>query len=125
MRLRRSLLTAAIMLTSPTLVSAASEQWNRLDFAAVKRAAERENKAAQLELGDRYRTGIDGHRDLSKARRWYRRAARDVFRSTSVYSAPVGKESYGRAIRTGSTLLVPGLPEAKSRLSLISPKISD
>lgn len=111
-------ITAVVMSSSP--INAMPQHWSRSDLASVRHAAKQGDKAAQLELGDRYRTGRDFPPSEAKARRWYRQAARDVVQRKYVYSGPVGNENHGRPIQVGSVLVIRGLDQAKSRLETLS-----
>lgn len=111
-------ITVAVMSSAP--ISATPQDWSQSDLASVRHAAKQGDKAAQLELGDRYRTGRDFPPNEAKARRWYRQAARDVVQRKYVYSGPVGNEKHGRPIQVGSVLVIRGLDQAKSRLGILS-----
>lgn len=109
-----SVLAAAA--TAPA-VYAQSVGWAGQPLAAVNTAAKSGDKAAQLELGKRYESGSGGAScDIGKAKKWYARAARTTGGAALAYSAPVGKERYGRMVDVGGSRVVTGLPAAASRL---------
>jgi TPR repeat protein len=83
----------------------------------LKAAANRGDKRAAYDLGRRYEDAHGGHCDIAIAKHWYERAANDSFQEpNSFYAAPVGLQKYGRIVRLGPRLRLPGLPEAKERL---------
>jgi len=90
------------------------------DDGRLKAAANRGDKQAAYELGRRYEAERGGHCNAAVAKHWYELAARDSFQEPQVfYTAPVGTQKYGRMVRLGQRLKLPGLTEAKERLNAL------
>ena len=115
MRLRSGVVAVALIFSSNSLAQSGSD-WANASLAEVQSAAKGGLKTAQYELGRRYEEGIGLERDTSKARKWYKKAARDTVGRNFVYSGPVGSEQHGRAIEVGRPHVQPGLPAAATRL---------
>jgi len=116
-----SVLVALVVVATAPTANAQSVGWAGQPFTAVNSAAKSGDKAAQLELGKRYESGSGGAScNWRLAERWYSRASRTSGTGERlVYSAPVGRERFGRMMDAGSGRKVPGLPEATRRLDLL------
>lgn len=119
MTLRSVVAAAAIILSSNSLAQNGSD-WTNASLAEVQSAAKGGLKTAQYELGRRYEEGIGLERDTNKARKWYKKAARDSVSRHFVYSGPVGSEQHGRAIEIGRPRVQPGIVAASIRLRALS-----
>lgn len=105
-----------LMLLAAAVCDNPAPPWPTLNMTDVQAAAKRGDQEAQFELGQRYRLGSGVARDLSRARKWYARAARSTESRLFIYSGPVGSESHGRAIGTGHADIRLGLPKADACL---------
>lgn len=86
---------------------------------ALRALAERAragDKHAQLELGIAFEEGRRVPRDLKRAKKLYRLAARESGGIVHIYSPPVGRKGSGRVIAHNLGPRRPGLAEAKARL---------
>lgn len=113
--LRLTLGIAALTL-SPNATAQPGHDWTITNLHNLQKAASKGVKPAQFELGRRYEEGTGVERDISKARKWYKKAARDSVGRNFVYSGPVGNEQLGRAIEVGQPKVQPGMPAAALRL---------
>jgi hypothetical protein len=123
-------LVAALVLCAPLVLSGCtSSSYLGIPFAAgaadadlqaLARRAQAGDKHAQLELGVRYEEGRGVSADLHRAEQLYRMAASDSGGTTYVYSPPVGKHGRGRVIPVTQQIRRAGLPEARTRLDLLS-----
>lgn len=113
--LRLTLAIGALTL-SPNAKAQPGHDWTITTLRELQKAANQGVKRAQFELGRRYEEGSGVERDRSKARKWYKKAARDSVDRNFVYSGPVGNEQHGRAIEVGQPKVRPGMPAAALRL---------
>ena len=100
-----------IDLASPAPVSSVAAE-----VQSLARRAQAGDKHAQLELGIRFEEGNGVERDLKRAKKLYRAAAKDSSGRQWVYSPSTGSGSPGRAIPVVTGGLQPGLEEARIRL---------
>lgn len=82
----------------------------------LARRAESGDKPAQLELGIRFEEGRGVARDLARAEKLYRAAAKPSGGVTYVYNPPAAKGGAGSLLRLDHGASKPGLPEARERL---------
>lgn len=123
MRLTFSGAAIALAILPISGVVAQDSPWSKRTLPAVETAARSGDKAAQLELGDRYAEGDGVPCDRNLARRWYKRAARSNSSGRKLaYSAPVGSERYGRMAEVGGNHTALGSPEALMRLEALRTK---
>lgn len=111
---------AAALSFSPIVLAQPDNDWATASLPNLQKAADKGFKPAQFELGRRYEEGDGVARDIARARKWYKRAARDSVSRNFVYSGPVGSEQHGRVIEIGRPKVQPGILAASLRLRAIS-----
>lgn len=117
-----SILAFMAMLTACAGVSmpgCASPSASDPDLAELQTKACAGDKRAQFHLAQRYESGDGVTLDMKLAVLWYTKAAADIRDTTSVYSAPVGSEKYGRVLTFDNGLKQAGYTPAQFRLAEI------